>query len=115
MNWMRCGGGATSPNGSPRLYRSTGYGRSSASCERGRHPLIAQQRRVRVRPGRSAMIAERPTISELQLQPAEALDRIAHQHVLLGLVLRQVRHREAQERAGVVPRHAADRLLRDEE
>src|SRR3954447_11656386 len=51
---------------------------------------------------------------ETQAQPAEAAHRLLHQHVLRPLAAGQVRHREAQVRAGVVPRHADDRLLLDE-
>ena len=50
----------------------------------------------------------RANTSELQLQPSQALHRLGHQGVFLCLTLCQVRHREAQVCARVVPRHAAD-------
>ena len=71
----------------------------------GSLPLTDQARPKRFRPSRS----------KRQPQPPQAVDRRGHQGVLVGLVLGRVRHREAQEGAGVVPRHAADRLLGDEE
>src|SRR5262249_57306715 len=53
--------------------------------------------------------------SERQPQPPEPLDSLAHQGVLRDLVGGQVGHRETQVGPRVVPRHAADRLLGDEE
>src|SRR5262245_66244144 len=53
--------------------------------------------------------------SEPQLQLPQPFNRLLHQRIFFGLVLRQVGHREAQVRPRVVPGHAADRLLGDEE
>ena len=50
--------------------------------------------------------------SEPQVHSLQPRDGLGHQRVFLRLVLRDVRHREAQVRPGVVPRHAADRSAR---
>src|SRR5437660_981856 len=52
---------------------------------------------------------------EAELEWAEALQGLGHQGILFRLILCQISHGEAQERAGVVPRHATYGLLPNQE
>jgi hypothetical protein len=51
---------------------------------------------------------------KIATQPPQPLNRFAHQRILIRFRRRQIRHREAQKRSGVIPRQTAHRLLRDE-
>ena len=98
-----------------RAIRATpatrGRGATRACCA-GMMARLAKRGQAR---GRRPYRRPPAVASEPQVHPLEPLHRLGHQRVLLRLVLRQVRHREAQVRPRVVPRHAADRLLVDQE
>src|SRR4029079_15233247 len=111
-----CTAGSSSPINTPMMAITTSSS-TRVNALRGRdrgRPMEITSKATRS-PQQNNLGIPLPQYLELQIQASHPLHRLLHQLILFALVPGEVRGGEAQERASVVPGHAHDRLLVDEE